>query len=250
VAPLILGLALMASRAVAEPVGRCDGAAPLEKLGLPASEWQVACWRVEDGRQVVAAVAMPSLKSLVAAKMVRPATAADAGAKKPPPDPALVVELAVFKDGALVWRGQAHPDARGAPELREVLDKSEEWLIGIDDLALGDGRGVRVGVVGHWGGDAMSVREIALLYRLPPEGGAMRLVWSGLGNTRESRQDYCLIEGIATFQLVDDKTIERQMRLTPTINRETKLPRAKAKALEKKCTAEPQDPKRFPIAVK
>jgi hypothetical protein len=59
--------------------------------------------------------------------------------------------------------------------------------------------------------------------------------------------EYCLIEGIATFQLVDDKNLERQIRLTPTINRDIKLPRAKARDLEKKCVAPPQEPRRFPV---
>jgi hypothetical protein len=89
--------------------------------------------------------------------------------------------------------------------------------------------------------------ELALLFRLPTDGGALRLVWSGLGNTRESRLEYCLIEGIATFQLVDDKTLERQIRITSNVNRETKLPRARARELEKKCVATPQDPQRFAI---
>jgi hypothetical protein len=120
--------------------------------------------------------------------------------------------------------------------------------VGIEDLNLGRERGVRVGVVGHWGDQAMSVREIAGLFRLPAEGAPLKPLWVGLGNTRESRLDYCLIEGIATFQLVDDKTLERQMRLTANVNRETKVPRAKARELEKKCTAEPQEPKRFPLS--
>jgi hypothetical protein len=228
---------------------RCDGAEAAQLLGTPAHDWQTACWRLDDGRQILAAV---PLTPLTPAKVVVPAKPAKPVKKDQPRDSAagpLVVRLALAKDGAVVWRGELRPDAKSMPELREVLEKSDEWLVAIEDVALGRERAVRVGVVGHWGDETMSVREIALLYRLPENGGPMRLLWSGLGNTRESRLDYCLIEGIATFQLVDDKTLERQMRVTATINHDnTHLPRARARALEKKCVAESPAPQRFPSA--
>jgi hypothetical protein len=223
---------------------RCDGGAAAKALGLAAREWQVACWQVDDGRQVIAAVPLAPLPS--AAEILKPHTPKDG---KTPPQPPLVIKLALARDAIILWRGEVRPDAKTSPELKEVLERSEEWLVGIDDVNLGRERGVRVGVVGHWGEEVMSVREIALLFRLPAaDGVAPRLLWSGLGNTRESRLDYCLIEGIATFTLVDDKTLERQMRLTANVNRDTKLGRSKARALEKKCAVEPQEPKRFPIA--
>jgi len=215
--------------AQAQPGDRCDGAQAAKLLGVATREWQVACWRIEGGRRVIAAVPLAPLT------------------KSAPGAGPLVVRLALAKDEAVVWRDEIRPDGSGAPDLREVLDKSEEWLVGIDDQTLGQDRGVRVGVVGHWGKDSMFVREIALLFRLPSDGAPMRLVWSGLGNTRESRFDYCVIEGIATFQLADDRTLERQIRSRPNINRETRLPRARARALEKKCVAKEQPPQRFTI---
>ncbi len=242
---LLLAVTAMSGTAAgAEPGTRCDGSAAAKALGLGSHDWQVACWRVADGRQVIAAVPLAPLMPAAEAlkphrKLARPA----------PEQPPLVIRLALAQDAAILWRGELRPDAKTSPELREVLERSEEWLVGIEDQTLGRDRGVRVGVVGHWGDEAMSVREIALLFRLPTDGGALRLVWSGLGNTRESRLEYCRIEGIASFQLVDDKTLERQMRVTANINRETKLARAKARELEKKCTAEPQDPHRFPVSL-
>jgi hypothetical protein len=230
----------------AEPGTRCDGAQAGKLLGVPAREWQVACWRIDDGREVIAAVPLAPLMPTLS--LMKPPRKGSRGSEKEKAAP-LEVRLALAKDAAVLWRGEMRPDGKSAADLREVLEKSEEWLVGIDDQALGKARGVRIGVVGHWGREAMSVREIALLFRLPTDGGAMRLVWSGLGNTRESRLDYCLIEGIATFQLVDDKTLERQLRLTPTINRETKVSRPKARELEKKCVAEPQEPRRFPVTL-
>ena len=186
--------------------------------------------RVDPGRRVIAAVPLV------------PITSAAPGAGP------LVVRVALAKDEAVVWRDEIRPNSKSVPDLREVLEKSEEWLVGIDDQTLGRDRGVRVGVVGHWGRDTMLVREIAFLFRLPSDGNALRLVWSGLGNTRESHSEYCLIEGIATFQLVDGSTLERQMRITPNINRETRLPRARARALEKKCVAKEQSPQRFTLS--
>jgi hypothetical protein len=221
---------------------RCDGAAAAKALGLTPSDWQVACWRLEDGRDVIAAVPLPPLTPVT--EILKTRVRKD---QKPAPQPPLVIRLALAHDATILWRGEIRPDAKTSPDLKEVLERSEEWLVGIEDVNLGRERGLRVGVVGHWGDDAMSVREIALLFRIPPEGGGLRLLWSGLGNTRESRLDYCQIEGIATFQLVDDKTLERQLRLTANINRETKVGRAKARELEKKCVAEPQDPRRFPV---
>jgi hypothetical protein len=159
----------------------------------------------------------------------------------------LVVRVALAKGETVVWRDDVRFDGAVPPELREVLDRSEEWFVGIDGQALGAAQGVRIGVMGHWGGDAMSVREIALLFRLPAGAGPLERLWSGLGNTRESRYDYCRIDGMASFQLVDDRTLERQMRLTPTINREAKVPRGRARALEKNCVAKPQPPQRFPV---
>jgi hypothetical protein len=236
-------VALMARPGHAGPTGtRCDGDEAARLLAAPAHDWQAACWRLDDGRQILAAVPMTPI---VPAKAV---PRKDADGKQSPAGP-LVVRVALAKDGAVAWRGEVRPDAKTTPELREVLEKSDEWLVAIEDVTLGHERGVRVGVVGHWGDDTMSVREIALLYRLPTSAGPLRLVWSGLGNTRESRLDYCLIEGIATFQMVDDKTLERQMRLTPTINHDnTHVPRARARALEKKCVADAPAPQRFPVA--
>jgi hypothetical protein len=249
---------------------RCDGAVAAKLLDIPTRHWQVACWRVEDGREVIAAVPLPPLLSGSALWKPSPPGAKKEKAKAKDKDKAkekdkdkdkdsepaakgdaapLVVRLGLIKDQAVLWRGELRPEGKESSELRELLDKSDEWLVGIDDQTLGRARGVRVGVVGHWGGEMMSVRELALLFSLPSDGGAMRLVWSGLGNTRESRLEYCLIEGIATFQLVDDKTLERQMHVTSNVNREIKVPRARARELEKKCVAKPQDPQRFPVSL-
>jgi hypothetical protein len=219
--------------------GRCDDAEAAQLLGVAPHDSQVACWRLDDGRRLLAAVPMVPLGT---PKMLRPGKTT----ATPGPTP-LVVRVALVSDAAVVWRSELRPDPKAAPELREVLEKSEEWLVGLDDQTLGTERGVRLGVVGHWGGDQMSVREIAFLFRLGEGNAPPRLVWSGLGNTQESRFDFCRLEGIATFQLVDAHTIERQLRVTPTFNRETKLARARQRQLEKQCVAKPQDPQRFPV---
>jgi hypothetical protein len=202
-------------------------------LGVARRDWQVACLRLDETRRVIAGV---PLTPLTGSAGTRPGTA-----------PPLVVRLALAKGEAVVWRDEVRFGAQAPTDLREVLDKAEEWLVGVDGQPLGAAPGVRVGVVGHWGGDSMSVREIALLYRLPPDAGPLKLLWSGLGNTRDSRSEYCLIEGIASFQLLDDHTIERQMRLTPIINRETPVPRRRARALEKGCVVKPQPARRFAV---
>lgn len=245
----ILALEAGPARAV-EPSTRCDGSQAARLLGWAAREWQSACWRTPDGRQVIAAVPLPAL--VPAAVAIKPPVVKRTDAGRPTPDegaPAgpLVVRLGLVRDGAVLWRGEIRPDGKTA-EVREVLKKSEEWLVGVEDQPLGEARGVRVGVVGHWGHDLMSVREIAFLFRLPAEAGAMQLLWSGIGNTRESRFDYCRIEGIASFQLVDPRTLERSVHVSHNINRETQLPRPQARALEKKCSPTPQPSQRFPIA--
>ena len=248
---LVLVMAgMVGGRVHAEPGTRCDGGQAGKLLGVAARDWQVACWRLDDGREVIAGVPLaPLLPSLALMKPPKKDARKDKEKDKDKePAAPLEVRLALAKDAAILWRGEVRPEGKNAPELREVLEKSDEWLVAIEDQPLGRERGVRVGVVGHWGQESMSVREIALLFRLPADGRSMRLAWSGLGNTRESRLEYCLIEGIATFQVVDEKTLERQLRLTPTVNREIKLPRAKARELEKKCVAPPQDPQRFPLA--
>ena len=242
---VLLGMPGQSARG-GEPGTRCDGALVAKLLGLAPRDWQVACWRLDDGRKVLAAVPLPRL---VPANDTMNAPRSDFPKARGPESAAgLVVRLGLARDEAVLWRGELRPDARASADLREVLEKSEEWLVGVEDLLLGTQRGVRIGVVGHWGQEVMSVREIALLFRLPTDGGAMRLAWSGLGNTRESRLDYCLIEGMATFQQIDDKTLERQMRITSSINRDTKLPKAKARDLEKKCVVKPEDPRRFPVS--
>jgi hypothetical protein len=238
---LFLAVALVAGGS-AQAGTRCDGSAAAKALGLSSREFQVACWRLDDGRDVIAAVPLaPLVPASDVLKTIRKPT-------KPAPAPPLLIRLALARDATILWRGELRPDGKSAPDLKEVLERSEEWLVGIEDVNLGRERGLRVGVVGHWGDEAMSVREIAVLFRLPAEGQPLRPLWSGLGNTRESRLDYCLIEGIATFQMVDDKTIERQLRVTANVNRETKVPRSKARELEKKCTAETPEPKRFPVS--
>jgi hypothetical protein len=243
-ASVLLGLLPLPTEALAgppPPFSRCDGEPAARTLGVLRHDWQVACLRLDDTRRVIAAVplaAIDPLKALVA-RSSKPVAAA--------PAPPLVVRVALAKGDAVVWRDEMRFDQSAPSDLREVLDKSEEWLVGIDGQNLGPSSGVRIGVMGHWGSEAMSVREIALLYRLPSDSGPLKLLWSGLGNTRESRSDYCLIEGMASFQLVDDRTIERQMRLTPIINRETQVPRRRARALEKSCVVTPQPNQRFAV---
>jgi len=238
---LFVAVALIAGGS-AQAGTRCDGSAAAKALGLGTREYQVACWHLDDGRDVIAAVPLAPL--VPASELLKNVHTPE----KAMPAPPLVVRLALARDATILWRGEIKPDAKSAPELKDVLEHSEEWLVGIEDLNLGRERGLRVGVVGHWGNSAMSVREIAILFRLPGEGAPLKPLWLGLGNTRESRLDYCLIEGIATLQLVDDKTLERQMRVTANVNRETKVPRGKARELEKKCTAESPEPKRFPLS--
>jgi hypothetical protein len=244
----LLGALALPAAALAGPpppaFSRCDGEPVARTLGLPRHDWQVACLRLDDNRRLIAAVPLAPLEPLKMKIMTPPKRPRTVAATAAPP---LVVRLALAKGDAVVWRDEMRFD-RGAPaDLREVLDKSEEWLVGIDAQALGATNGVRIGVMGHWGSEAMSVREIALLYRIPSDAGPLRLLWSGLGNTRESRSDYCLIEGMASFQLVDDRTLERQIRLTPIINRETQVPRRRARALEKSCVVTPQPTQRFVV---
>lgn len=236
---------ILSTAAQAQPGARCDGSQAVKLLGLPPRDWQGACWRLPDGREVLAAVPLPAL---VPASLIKPPR--NPGKSKPAPATPLVVRLGLAKDQAMQWRGEIRPDAKETPDLREVLDRSEEFLVAIEDQALGAERGVRIGVVGHWGADTMLVREIALLFRLPTESGAaMRLVWSGLGNTRESRFDYCRIEGIASFQLLDERTLQREVHVSHNINREIEPPRARARELEKKCVSTPQAAQKFPLGL-
>jgi hypothetical protein len=236
---VMTALAGAAWPAAASTASRCDGEPAAKTLGVPRRDWQVACLRLDDSRRLIAAVPMAPLELPGAAPGARTPTA-----------PPLILRLALAKGEEVVWRDEVRFDRAPPADLREVLAKSEEWLVGIDEQPLGSAAGVRVGVLGHWGGEptsSMLVREIALLYRLPPDAGPLRLLWSGLGNTRESRADYCLIDGMATFQLVDDRTLERQMRIVPVIKRETTLPARRARALERGCVVKPQPARRFPV---
>jgi hypothetical protein len=209
---------------------RCEGEPAARTMGVARRDWQVACLQLDDSRRVIAAVPLAPLTGAAAAR----------GRAGP-----LILRLALAKGDAVVWRDEMRFGAGTPAVLREVLDKSEEWLVGIDGQALGSSPGIRVGVMGHWGGEDMSVREIALLFRLPGDAGPLKLLWSGLGNTRESRSEYCLIEGMASFQLIDERTIERQMRLTPIINHEVAVPPRRARALERGCVVKPQPAQRF-----
>jgi hypothetical protein len=213
---------------------RCDADPAARTLGVSRRDWHVACLRLDDGRRVIAAVPLVPL--------------AGNAAIKPGSAPPLVIRLGLAKGEEMVWHSETRLVAAAPADLREVLDKSEEWLVDVDAQTLGAATGVRVGVMGHWGGDVMSVREIALIFRLPPDTGELKLLWSGLGNTRESRSEYCLIEGIATFHLVDDRTIERQMRVKAIVNRDTPVPRQRARALEKGCVVKPQPAQRFAVS--
>jgi hypothetical protein len=234
VAALAFSAGLARGAAASAPLfSRCDAEPAARTLGVPRRDWQVACLRLDDSRRVIAAV---PLTPLAGPPVARPGSA-----------PPLVLRLGLAKGDTVVWRDEMRFGAGAPTDLHEVLEKSEEWLVEIDGQPLGTTPGVRIGVMGHWGGEAMSVREIALLFRLPSDAGPLRLLWSGLGNTRESRSDYCLIQGMASFQLVDDRTIERQMRLTPIINRDTPVPRKRARALEKGCVAKPQPAQRFAV---
>jgi hypothetical protein len=228
IASLLLALAALADGGVEPPPATpCDGSVFARALAVPRRDWQVACLRLDDARRVIAAVPLVPLDRSAAA------------------EPRL--RMALASGDEVVWRDDI-PFKRGAaPELEEVLAKSEEWLVGLESQPLGPTRGVRVSVVGHWGGTTMSVREIALLFRVPPGKGPPALVWSGLGNTRESRLDYCRIDGIASFALVDEHTLERTIDLKPTINHETPVAPRRARQLEKECVAKPEAPKRFKL---
>jgi hypothetical protein len=221
-------LALLAATDGGQPPtpSPCDGAAYAGALGTPGHDWQLACLRLDDARRVIAAV---------------PLVPRDRAAAEPR------LRMALASGDRVIWRQDIPFKAGAGPELQEVLAKSEEWLVGLEDQPLGAAHGVRVSVVGHWGETSMSVREIALLFRLPPGQGPMTLLWSGLGNTRESRRDYCRIDGMASFSLVDDHTLERKMAQTATINRDAPVPRKQARQLEKGCIAKDEPAQRFKI---
>lgn len=222
---------------------RCDTSEAARQMGLARSDWNIACLGIEGGRRVIAAVPMTPLGPPPTGK-ARPAKNTTLAA------PPLVLWVALAHGDRIAWRERIGFGADMPSELREVLDKSEEWLVGIDGQALRSGRGVRVGITGHWGASSMSVREITLLYRVPAADatGPLKLVWRGLGNTRESHHDYCSLDGIASFQMVDDNTVEREMQVTPNINREARVSPKLKRALDKKCVVKPEQPRRFPVA--
>jgi hypothetical protein len=225
-ASVLFALAAAVDGGQPPPPSPCDGTAFAQTLGTPRHDWQLACLRLDDTRRVVAAV-----------PLVPP--------DRPTAEPRL--RLALASGDEVIWRQDFPFKAGAGPELQEVLAKSDEWLVGLEAQPLGAARGVRVSVVGHWGGSSMFVREIALLFRLPAAKGPLTLLWSGLGNTRESRFDYCRIDGMATFSLVDEHTLERKIELTPTINRDAPVPPRRARQLEKGCTTKPEAVQRFKI---
>src|SRR5690349_2278293 len=128
----LLGLLALPATALAGPppgFSRCDGEPAARTIGVQRHDWQVACLRLDDTRRVIAAVPLASidpLKALVA-RDPRPA-----GKPAPAtPAPPLVVRVALAKGDAVVWRDEMHFDQAAPGDLREVLTKSEEWLVGI-----------------------------------------------------------------------------------------------------------------------
>ena len=104
-----------------------------------------------------------------------------------------------------------------------------------------------------WGQRDSTVREVALLLRLPATGDAPTVLWSGLGNARESRAELCRIETFTTFRVVDDHTLERASQVRATFDAKARaagISRAERREMQKKCvTPDPQpEPQRFPLA--
>jgi len=225
VAPLLV--AAMVGPAAAAPA-RCDDDEGARTLKVSRHDWLVACLQLEDGRRVAAAVPLAPL---------------DPHAGKGAP---LVIRLALARGDNVAWRDELRFGGTSPEELREVLAKSEEWLVSLDAQPLGALPGIRVSVFGHWGGATMLAREIALLYRLPADAaGPLKLVWSGVGNTRELRGERCLVERVATFQLVDDHTLERQVRLNPVTGPDA--PTARRRRREPACVIKPEPAQRFSL---
>src|SRR3954466_16116884 len=105
-------------RAQAMAGTRCDGSGAAKPLWLSSRDWQVARWRVEDGREVIAAVPLAPLPPV--AEMVKPHPRK--AARPTPPQPPLVIRLALARDANILWRGEIRPDAKASPDLREVLE--------------------------------------------------------------------------------------------------------------------------------
>jgi hypothetical protein len=143
-------------------------------------------------------------------------------------------------------------DATVAPELSEVLDHAEEWAVTITREEIeGDGRATRmarIGIFGHWGEDNAHDHEAALLLRLPDGPEPPRVVWFGLGSTRENRFDVCRLEGRAQFRLVDGPNgtfIERRIRSRRSLER-PRMDAQLAASLVRRCTVRARPPARFP----
>src|SRR3954470_22632216 len=95
-------------RAQAMAGTRCDGSGAAKPLGLSSRDWQVACWRVEDGREGIAAVPLAPLTPGGGVGKPHPRKAAKPVAPQPP----LVIRLALARDANILWRGEIRPDAK------------------------------------------------------------------------------------------------------------------------------------------
>jgi hypothetical protein len=212
---------------------RCDRPRIAKALGVDTVHHAIGCLAL-DGN--------PAERWLVAA------------ARQPdgPPRSTLPVLLGVVRGDKALWRDEVTVGKAAGPELQDAIAKAEDRFVWIEPQALGDGRGARVGISGQWGQRDSTVRELALVLGLRPGADAPRLLWSGLGNARETRSELCRIETFTTFRLVDEHTLERTSQVRATFDAKAKAPgvsKAERRELQKSCVApDPQPtPQRFPI---
>src|SRR3712207_2884137 len=110
--------------APSQPVTRCETDAAARALGIDLREWTTTCLDVDAERRVVAAVPLA------------PLTRADADKRAAKGEPPTTLVLALLDARRVVWRDRRDLLRDAAPEIRDVLDRSDELLVSIDPQPL------------------------------------------------------------------------------------------------------------------
>lgn len=155
-----------------------------------------------------------AMQALSGAYMLAAAVESSAAPPAGPDAPLLpAAAFVLFRDGALVWQGEGMKSI-GVPTLADVpaplragFQASEDWRLAIAPVNLARGHGVRVGLTAAVGGDSFRAEELAILLRIDPSQGPIRL-WSGLGDAQLGSEDGCRISTVAKLTLTESGDLE------------------------------------------
>lgn len=193
----------------------CEEPVVRSRLALAAGEstWVTACESLGEGEAVLAALdADPSH-----------------GERAPE------LRVALVQDGVVRWHEELRLRGAWVGDVRRYLTERDVWRLRVVPVEGEGARGVRVALDGQRGEDYAMVDEVALVYRLGPDGHALQRVWVGHGSASFNAMDVCTVERVVEMRFASAHTLELRAQTFRALTEGEGVDAALARTIRRDC---------------